>query len=135
MKATCDESKIAKHEPNSACVYLVCTHDPSKNKLWHYVGTDCVEKMILELNRMGEECIEDMRDETDMSLTKEDKIKFNKATCCHICNQEFKNGDKKVRDHDHRTGEFRGAAHNKCNINYFSRYLPVVFFPQFEDYF
>jgi hypothetical protein len=34
----------------------------------------------------------------------------------------------KVRDHDHRTGNYRGAAHNCCNINYFNnRYLPVVF--------
>ena len=34
----------------------------------------------------------------------------------------------KVRDHCHRTGAYRGAAHSKCNINYFNnRYLPVVF--------
>jgi hypothetical protein len=34
----------------------------------------------------------------------------------------------KVRDHDHLTGKYRGAAHCKCNINYFcNRYLPIVF--------
>ena len=34
----------------------------------------------------------------------------------------------KVRDHDHRTGCYRGPAHNKCNINFFTnRYVPVVF--------
>ena len=33
----------------------------------------------------------------------------------------------KVRDHDHRTGKYRGATHSKCNINYFcNRYLPIV---------
>ena len=33
-----------------------------------------------------------------------------------------------MRDHGHRTGAYRGAAHSKCNINYYSnRYLPVYF--------
>ena len=36
--------------------------------------------------------------------------------------------DVKVQDHDHRTGAFRGAAHQTCNMNYYSnRYLPVDF--------
>ena len=35
---------------------------------------------------------------------------------------------KPVRDHDDRIGKFRGACHNKFNINYYTnRYLPVVF--------
>ena len=61
-------------------------------------------------------------------MTTEDKTAYYNATTCHICQKKF-NDDKnyKVRDHDHRTGEFRGAAHAKCNINYFcNRYLPVV---------
>ena len=33
-----------------------------------------------------------------------------------------------MRDHCHETGRFRGAAHDRRNIKYFSnRYLPVVF--------
>ena len=34
----------------------------------------------------------------------------------------------KVRDHCHVTGKFRGAAHNKCNINLrLPRKLPIIF--------
>ena len=32
-----------------------------------------------------------------------------------VCKEEY-NTDK-VRDHCHVTSKFRGAAHNKCNIN------------------
>ena len=34
----------------------------------------------------------------------------------------------RVRDHCHATGKFRGAAHNKCNINLrLPKKLPVIF--------
>ena len=62
-----------------------------------------------------------------MVFTKEDSKIFNSSKCCHICKKEFESSDKIVRNHDHRTGKFRGAAHFKCNINYYhNRYLPVV---------
>ncbi|KAL4085217.1 hypothetical protein QTP88_027076 [Uroleucon formosanum] len=35
---------------------------------------------------------------------------------------------KKVRDHDHLTGEYRGAAYSICNLNYQNpRFIPIVF--------
>ena len=34
----------------------------------------------------------------------------------------------KVRDHCHFTGKYRGAAHNKCNLNHrLSNFIPVIF--------
>ena len=69
-----------------------------------------------------------MRKNTKIELSKQDKTRLFKAKCGHICNNKFNEDDVKVQDHDHRTGAFRGAAHAKCNINYYSnRYLPVVF--------
>ena len=35
---------------------------------------------------------------------------------------------RKVRDHDHYTGKFRGAAHSICNLRYsVQRDIPVFF--------
>eukprot|EP01050_Picozoa_sp_SAG11_P029037 SAG11_NODE_8012_length_1069_cov_146.385567_1_plen_322_part_10 len=34
--------------------------------------------------------------------------------CCHFCQKPC--GEDKVKDHDHLTGEYRGPAHSKCNL-------------------
>ena len=66
-----------------------------------------------------------------MIWDKDAKEKFNAATHFHICQKEFKEDEKPVRDHCHFTGEFRGAAHESCNLEYMiekERYkLPVLF--------
>ena len=60
-------------------------------------------------------------------LTDEEKESYENQEICHICKKEF-NNDNKVRDHCHYTGKYRGAAHNKCNLNYkISKEIPVVF--------
>ena len=60
---------------------------------------------------------------------KEETARFNKETKCWICKGEFKeDDDKKVRDHCHFTGRYRGAAHNSCNLKYRKpNFTPVVF--------
>ena len=117
-----------KHVVNSCCYYFVCTYDSSKNKMWYSTDPGCIEQMVMSLYQLSQECILEMRKNQEMEMTREDKNIFFKAKNCCVCGGEFKDDKDKVRDHDHRTGKFRGAAHNKCNINYFSnRYLPVVF--------
>ena len=56
-----------------------------------------------------------------LKLTPEEEKDFRSAKVCHICDQDLlvcvKTGHIfKVRDHCHFTGEFRGAAHNECNL-------------------
>ena len=64
-------------------------------------------------------------------LTTEEKIDHNKQKICYICKKEFNNNEKKnykVRDHCHYTGEYRGAAHNICNLRYkVPKEIPIVF--------
>ena len=57
-------------------------------------------------------------------LTKEQQELYENAKLCHICKENFENKylkDKKCRkfrDHCHYTGEYRGVAHNICNIKH-----------------
>ena len=54
-----------------------------------------------------------------------DENKSEQETC-HICEKKFcvdkddenyKN-KRKIKDHCHDAGKFKGAAHSKCNLNY-----------------
>ncbi|KAB0804497.1 hypothetical protein PPYR_01467 [Photinus pyralis] len=65
-----------------------------------------------------------------MHMTPQQELEFQAATHCHICEQSFKSGQKKVRDHNHLIPEnnFRGAACEGCNVNYQDTHtIPVVF--------
>ena len=63
-----------------------------------------------------------------MICTKEDERIFDKNKECWICRKEFEERDLKVRDHDHYTGKFRGAAHRSCNLQYRKpNFTPVIF--------
>jgi len=53
---------------------------------------------------------------------------FNTAKKCYLCNGTFQILNK-VRDHDHMTGQYRGALHPKCNVSLHNRFtkIPVYF--------
>ena len=61
-----------------------------------------------------------------LRLTSAEQKSFEEANICHICSCELKKD--KVRDHCHFTGQYRGAAHNKCNLMCKKpKVLPVIF--------
>ena len=61
-----------------------------------------------------------------LKLTPDEQISFDKAETCHICKKELLTD--KVRDHCHFTGQYRGAAHNSCNLQCRKpMILPVIF--------
>ena len=66
-----------------------------------------------------------------MIFKDEERERFEKETKCWMCKGEFKEDDdknKKVKDHCHFTGRYRGAAHNSCNLKYrIPNFIPVVF--------
>lgn len=55
--------------------------------------------------------------------------KHARANHCYLCKQHFSVENKKVRDHCHITGQYRGPACNKCNLRYNSQHfkIPVIF--------
>src|SRR5271156_3858794 len=67
---------------------------------------------------------------TDMILTKKQVAEYKISTKCYVCQENFTNdkAKKKVRDHCHVSGKYRGAACNTCNLQMkLTRKIPVVF--------
>ena len=67
-----------------------------------------------------------------IALTEEEKESYENEQLCHICDKEFYTDNnkemRKVRDHCHYTGKYRGSAHSKSNLNYqIVKEIPVLF--------
>ena len=48
-------------------------------------------------------------------MSKENERHFRKASACHICNKSKSEKNITIRDHYHRTGEYKGSAHQIFN--------------------
>ena len=124
--------KYQRHKLSGFCYKIVCFDKNLFN-----------EKPVLhraknEEEEIGEKFVETLEEDikrihkfdfsTKMIFTAEDQCAFEKATICWICQGEFVESQKKVRDHCHFTGKFRGAAHNKCNLQFKNpKFTPVIF--------
>ena len=114
--------KYQKHKPSGFCFKIVCFDERFKSKLVVYRAKDDNEDVSQKFVEMLEEEIKRIQKEFDFSakmipLTKEEQYEFENASVCWICQKEF-GSEKKVRDHCHFTGKYRGAAHNQCNLQF-----------------
>lgn len=115
------------HIPSCFAYYICCSHNESLNKYVMYRGKDCVEKFVEYLIKDCTRIHEILLDKKPMSsLTAKQNKDFQNARTCHICNQLLFND--KVRDHDHITSKYRGAAHSHCNLMFkVCPFIPVIF--------
>ena len=67
-------------------------------------------------------------------LTKEQQESYENSKICYICKEKFEKKclkdkkHRKVRDHCHYTGEYRGAAHSIFNLKYsVPKKIPIAF--------
>ena len=128
-------NKLQMHKPSSFCYYVKSAFDKSVYPIQYtdYVATsddddvaqifmDCLEVEVEEIYRL-------FKFPKKMIFKDKDRQKFESSNRCWICEGEFTcEADKKVRDHCHYTGKFRGAAHNSCNLKFRKpKFIPIVF--------
>ena len=117
-------NKYQKHKPSGFCFKIVCFHEQLFNQkpvLYRAkndeedIGAIFVEMLEQDIKRIYKK----FEFSKKMIFRFKDKGDFEK---------EFKEAEKKVRDHCHFTGKYRGAAHNKCNLQFKKpKFTPVIF--------
>ena len=137
--------KYQKHEPISFSYYIKCfddnlykeifNDDIKRKQLKYYIKTKPEDPDVIDVFiKWLEDDVKDIANikPKKMVFTEEDEKRFNKASDCWICREEL--GNDRVRDHCHYTGRYRGAAHNKCNLNYSKLKSVPVFFHNLSGY-
>ena len=135
-----DEIKTYNYQEHKPCGFmlnLVNSIDNTHHEFL-YRGDDAVDVFCNKINEIRDDIKERMQENKEIIMTDEDKKDFENATHCFICGDKFKNSYKnekeadkykKVRDHCHFTGKYRGCAHSICNLNYCNKHFKIpVFF-------
>ena len=122
-------------------------HTPAPDMSMEEVGEHVVDELIVSLQELEEELKPFLNEIKPMDLSEEPEAEFQAATHCYMCEQPFtaasyetapadgtpEEAEKKLkvrkcRDHNHATGEYRGAAHVGCNINKKQlKHIPIFF--------
>ena len=107
-----------KHEPSGFCLYIkgIVPNISAPIIVTKKKDTDNIaEIFVSKLADITNKLYNDFyRHPKPLKLTKEEQASFDKAETCHICSKKLLKD--KVRDHCHFTGQYRGAAHNSCNL-------------------
>ena len=128
---------IQKHEICAAAALLVSNNGDVPSRYAIFAGKQTLTEFLNKLIEWERECIDYLKHMFPMRLTRAQEEAFDRATECYLCRHPFTPGERKgdkVRDHDHLTGKFLGAAHNLCNIKRPVVYQIPVFFHNFRGY-
>ena len=105
--------RYQQHTPSGYCYHVVSDHPDYTSTPVVYRGPDVVDHFLESLRHEYRLINTTIDCPVPMVMTPADIDNFAAATTCHICG---KDGTRMVRDHDHLTEAYRGAAHNKCNL-------------------
>ena len=104
---------------------------PTPDSSLEDLSEQVIDKLMTSLQALEKELLPYQLENTPMIMTEDQEVAFQAATHCYMCGDPFYEDYEKwckVRDHNHATGEYRGAAHAICNLNKKrSKHIPVFF--------
>ena len=115
------------HTPSGWGILSKFAYKEVKDPLKLYRGKDCVSKFCKHITGEAQHIYSSFPEKPMAPLNKAQLKEYKCASKCHICFKPFRDGNRKVRDHCHCSGTYRGAAHSLCNLQYkIPTYIPVV---------
>ena len=95
------------------------------------LSDEVVDALMESLQELEKELLPYQEEVKPMHLSAEEETQFQAATHCYMCEKPFQKKTKnwgKVRDHNHASGAYRGAAHSICNLEKKrSKHIPIFF--------
>ena len=133
-KPSNDNSYTEVYQKHTDCGYgykvVCCYNDKYSKPVQIYRSEKAVYKFMEAMLEEVKYCKNIIKKEftKPLRMTKDDEEKFQKADKCHICEKEYNKTDVRVRYHCHITGQYRGSAHQDCNLNFqITDKIPVIF--------
>jgi len=91
-----------------------------KNEIIHektYFGENAADHFIEHLIDIHDSWLNNaLNTVIPLVMTESDNEIFNSATECYMCSKKFDENVKKIKDHNHFTGKYLGAACQFCNL-------------------
>ena len=118
--------KVQKHIPCSVAWVLISNHPEVESRSFLYrpspnsdmsleeTSEQVIDQLMKSLQQIEKELLPYQLEVKPMVMTEEQEADFQAATHCYICEELFYEKEEnwcKVRDHNHATREYRGAAH------------------------
>ena len=129
-----EQEKTDKLQKHIVCPYdykvLYCYDETMSKPFKMYRGLDSVNQIFTDIFEEENEILEKLKQfqKTPINLSIEKKVQHKNATTCYVCGCNFSIENRKVRDHCHVMGSYRGASCNKCNLGMkLTRTIPVIF--------
>ena len=125
-------NKIFKQEINSYGIYVKSDYpNIYESEYISYVGEDAKEKYVETIILIYNDIIHNLchHEKAKHKLTTYQEKEYEQATNCCMCGVEFSEDNCKIREHNHYTSKYRGAACQSCNTKEgkSSKLIPVFF--------
>ena len=112
--------KLQHHSPSGFCM-IDCVSCCSKNGMFQnlsiYRSDDAVNVFLDQLIEKAIAYAIKRKYVVPLNMQPSDWQLYHKNKNCFLCKQRIP-ADKKVRDHCHICGKFRGVAHSACNLSF-----------------